>query len=189
MNTFLVILTLLFIVLANLYYVMTVFRGQTKPHIYSWILWAIVNILASSIQLQHGAGWWALALGLSGIICILVVIISFWYGEKTITHLDTISFILVLGIIPLWLWAKQDMISMMLALSIDALSFIPTIRKSFHKPWGENLLPYFAAGASFFVSIFLVQEKTLINIIYPIIICLVNFSFIIYIILRRNIIK
>ncbi len=78
---------------------------------------------------------------------------------------------------------------MLLAISIDALSFLPTVRKSFHKPREENLLPYFASGASFFMSIFLAEEKTLINILYPAVICVVNFSFIGYIYLRRMLMK
>jgi hypothetical protein len=189
MHIFLIILTILFTVLANVYYIVTIFRGETKTHIFSWILWAIVNILASIIQLQHGAAWWALTLGLGGIICVFVVIVSLWYGEKDITRLDILSFILALSILPLWLWAKEDLTAMMLAIFIDALSFAPTARKSFHKPHEENLLPYFAGSASFFMSIFLTQEKTLINLLYPVVICCVNFSFIGYIYFRRKIIR
>lgn len=188
MNLYLIILTIIFTVLANAYYIVTIFQWKTKPHIYSWLIWAIINIAACLIQLQHGAGWGALTLWLGGFICIFVTIISLWYGEKHITRFDTITFIIALGIIPLWLWAQQDMLAMILAISLDALSFLPTVRKSFHKPREENLLPYFASGASFFMSLFLAEEKTLINILYPAVICGVNFSFIGYIWLRRKII-
>lgn len=118
-----------------------------------------------------------------------MTIVSIWYGEKHITRFDTITFIIALSIIPLWLWAKQDMLAMLLAISLDAMSFLPTVRKSFHKPREENLLPYFASGASFFMSLFLAEEKTLINILYPAVICGVNFSFIGYIYLRKAITK
>ena len=189
MNYFLIALTLIFTLIANSYYIVTIFRGQTKPHIYSWIIWAIINTIAVSIQLEHNAKWGALTLWVGLIICIIVSIISVWYGEKKITRFDTFSFIITLFIIPLWLVAKQDMIAMMLAIAMDALSFIPTARKSFSKPHEENLLPYFASGTSFFISIFLSQQKSLINILYPIVICGVNFIFIGYIYLRRKTIK
>lgn len=189
MNVTLIVLTIGLTILANTYYIATIFRWKTKPHIYSWLVWAIINIAACIIQLQHGAGWWALTLWLGGFICIMVAIISLWYGEKNITRFDTLTFIIALSIIPLWLWAKQDMLAMILAISIDAISFLPTVRKSFKKPYQENLFPYFASGASFFMSIFLASDKSVINILYPIIICGVNFGFIGYIYLRRKMIN
>ncbi len=62
MTIALIALTIIFTVLANAYYIVTIFRGKTKPHIYSWLIWAIINIAACLIQLQHGAGWGALTL-------------------------------------------------------------------------------------------------------------------------------
>lgn len=186
MDMTLILLTILLTVGSNIYYIVTVFRGKTKPHIYSWLIWAIINISASLIQREHGAGWWALTLGLGGCICIIVALISLRYGEKHITRFDTVAFLVALGTIPLWLWAKQDLLAMILAMSIDALSFFPTMRKSYHKPHEENTLPYYASGVSFFMSIFLTQEKSLINILYPSVICGVNFAFIGYIYLRRR---
>jgi hypothetical protein len=120
---------------------------------------------------------------------VFVSIVSFWRGEKNITRFDTFSFVVTLLIIPLWLLAKQDLLAMVLSISIDALSFIPTMRKSYRKPQEENLLPYFASSASFFMSIFLTADKTLINMLYPIVICAVNFLFIGYIFIRRTSIK
>lgn len=188
MNTTLILLTIIFTIYANTHYIVSIFKGKTKPHIYSWLIWAIINIIACSIQIKNGAGWGALTLGLGWIICVFVSIVSLWYGEKNITKFDTISFILTLSIIPIWLWTDQDLIAMTLSILIDALSFIPTIRKSYGKPREENLYPYFVSGLSFFISIFLSQEKILVNILYPIIIGCVNFLFIGYIWVRRRII-
>lgn len=189
MNISLIILIILLTVLGNGYYIVTIFRGQTKPHIFSWIIWAIVQLTACAIQLQHGSNWWALTLWLNGVICVLVSVLAIWYGERHITLLDKISFFLALGILPIWLWAKQDFTAILLAVTIDVLSYVPTARKSFRKPHGESLWTYYASSAAFFISILLTQEKTIITLLYPIIIFCINFVFIGYVFWRRKIIK
>lgn len=189
MSTPLIILTILLILIGNGYYVITVFRGQTKPHIYSWIIWAVVQSLACMIQFQNGANWWAITLWLNWVICTFVAILSIWYGEKNITRLDTLSLTLALCIIPLWLWAKQDFLAILIALSIDLISYIPTARKSYQKPHEEHLWTYYASSAAFLISMFLAQEKTVITLLYPFMIFWINFIFIAYIYWRRKIIK
>lgn len=185
MNSLLVFITIVLILIANTLYIKSIFQGKTKPHIYSWIIWWITNSIACLIQFSHSASWWALALGFGGIMSIFVVILSIWYGEKNITRFDTLCFVITLCIIPLWLVAQQDLLAMSLAILVDALSFWPTIRKSFHKPFEESLFPYYASGISFFLSLMLISNVSLINILYPIIIGSMNFCFIGYIYIRR----
>jgi len=189
MDILLIILTVLVTSLANVYYIVTIFRGQTKPHIYSWFIWAIIQIIACIIQFQNGAHWWAFTLGFNWLSCVFITILALWYGEKKITRLDTVSFLFALCILPIWLWAKQDLLAMMLALSIDILSYIPTMRKSFWKPHEESLSTYIASSVGFVFSIFLLKEVTLINTLYPLVIIGINFLMIGYVLWRRKALK
>jgi len=189
MTLLLIILTILITTLSTVYYIVTIFRGQTKPHIYSWFIWALIQIIACIIQFQHGAQWWSLTLGFNGLTCVLVTFLALWYGEKHITRLDTISFLVALCILPIWLWAKQDLIAMMLSLSIDVLSYIPTLRKSFQKPHEESLSPYIASSMGFIFSFFLLKEINFINTLYPLVIICINFFTIGYLIWRRWVTK
>ena len=189
MQLFLIILTIAIILVSHITYIVTIVRGQTKPHIFSWILWFVVNIIAAIIQVQHGAGWGAITLGLSGSICSIIIILSIWYGEKHITTLDTVSFAIALCILPVWLLAKADILAMILAISIDILSIVPTMRKSFQKPHEENIFPYLGTCTTFLISLLLIQEKSVINLLYPIVISCMNFSFVSYILARRRLVK
>jgi|GEM_PF-1286109 len=78
---------------------------------------------------------------------------------------------------------------MMLALSIDILSYIPTMRKSFWKPHEESLSTYIASSVGFVFSIFLLKEVTLINTLYPLVIIGINFLMIGYVLWRRKALK
>ncbi len=55
MNIALILFTAVITVYANTHYIVSIFQGKTKPHIYSWLIWAIINIIACSIQIQNGA--------------------------------------------------------------------------------------------------------------------------------------
>lgn len=189
MQAFFIALTIFITFSANIYYIVTIFRGQTKPHIYSWLLWFIVSCIVLTIQVQNWAWWWALSLGLGLLINACVTVLSLKYGEKHITKLDTISFFITLCIIPIWLWAKMELLAVLLASLIDMISFFPTVRKSFTSPREENLLPYIASMITYALAIALVGEMNIINVYYPAFISVLNIFFISYILWRRKIIK
>lgn len=189
MNTALIIFTFLLTVYANTHYIISIFQGKTKPHIYSWLIWSIVNAVVFIIQIQNWAGWWAMVLWIWFIINVSVTILSIKYGERNITLTDTLSFIITLCIIPLWLIAKLELVTIVLASMIDALSFYPTIRKSYREPGEENIFPYVASGIWYTLSILLVANINGITIFYPLFVSVINFLFIGYIYWRRKVIK
>lgn len=189
MDNFLIIFTILITLLANGYYIFTIFQGKTKPHIYTWIVRTIVPFFVWMIQLQNGAGWWALTSFLNSSICFIVVWLAIRYWEKNITRTDTISLVLAFCILPIWLGAKQDLIAIWFALSIDFLSYYPTVRKSYQKPFEEDMKIFYASNIALMNSIFLMKNSSIITIIYPTVVIFFNFLFIGYIYWRRKVIK
>lgn len=102
-------------------YIIDIFKNKTKPHIFTWAVWAIVTILAFLGQWQSGGGAGSWTTGVTGLITIFIAIISLKYGSRDITKSDTIIFIAaLLSIIP-WLLTKNPTLSIVILTIIDVL--------------------------------------------------------------------
>ena len=123
-------------------YVIDTLKGKTKPHIYTWFIWGVVTLLVFFFQFNAGAGagsWLTLS---AGLVCLFIFMLSFRHGARNITRLDAVFLMLALVALGLWVITKQPLVSVILLVVIDMLGFIPTIRKSWNKPYTETLFSY-----------------------------------------------
>ena len=128
----------------NVPYIRDAFRKRIKPHPYTWLVWTIVTGINFFGQLDKGAGIGALPTGVSGIFTFSIFIFSLRYGFKYIVRTDTIFLAMALvGLIP-WLISDDPTISIIIAVSIDVIAFIPTIRKTWRHPKTETPVLYSA---------------------------------------------
>jgi len=145
-------------------YYRDILKGKTHPHIYSWSLWGLLTVLLVALQIKGGAGPATWVTAAAGLLCIGVVFLSLKGGKKDITTSDTIVAILSLIAIGFWLVADQPVISIILVIIADGLAFIPTIRKSWHKPYSETLSLYVTNAIRFFLALAAVESYTLLAV-------------------------
>jgi len=170
-------------------YLRDTFNGKTIPHIYTWFIWGFVTAIAYALQVNAGAGvgsWVTLAVV---IISAIIFLMSLRNGKKDITTLDT--FFLILSFIALFLWlaAKQPVLSVILVSSIDILGFVPTIRKSWNKPYTETLFSYELSAFRHGISILALQQYNIVTWLYPFTWTIANVLFSMMLIVRREQIK
>lgn len=172
-------------------YIRDILKNKTIPHIYSWILWGGVTAIAFALQVTGGAGLASLVTLSAVIMCFVVVVLSFWLHRSRfdITLLDTVF--LILGIISLivWLVAKQPVASAILATTTDLLAFVPTIRKSWKKPYSETLSSNVLNTIRFSLASYALQRYTIVTMLYPLSWAIANGLFAIMLIYRRRIIN
>lgn len=85
-------------------YIVDILRNKTKPHVFTWTVWAVITILAVVAQWQKGAGAGAWTTGVTGLLTIFIALISLKKGTHDITRIDTIIFIVsLISIIPWYL--------------------------------------------------------------------------------------
>ena len=68
---------------------------------------------------------------------------------------------------------------------IDALTYWPTVRKSFHKPDTEPPISYGFAGMRYFLMLFAVPDPAWQTLMYPFFLMVTDWGFAIYIVIRR----
>lgn len=129
-------------IIGNVPYLMDIVKGRVKPHPYTWFVWSIVSCIIFFGQIAKGAGIGALPTAASEIFTILIFFFSIRYGFKDIKKIDTVFLIISLvGLIP-WIITKDPTISVIIAVSVDILAFIPSLRKTWHEPSTETPILY-----------------------------------------------
>ena len=167
-------------------YYRDILRNKTHPHIYSWSLWCLLTILIVALQIKGGAGLATYVTAAVGLLCFGVVILSFKNGRKDITLSDTIVAILGLVAIGCWLIVDQPIVSMILVVIADLLAFVPTVRKSWHKPHTETLSLYITSALQFSLALMAIKEYTILSSLWPASWVIANGLFSIMLIYRRK---
>ncbi len=167
-------------------YYRDILKGKTHPHVYSWSLWGLLTILLVALQIKGGAGPATWVTAAAGLLCIGVVFLSLKSGKKDITTSDTIVAILSLIAIGFWLIANQPIISIVLVIVADILAFIPTVRKSWHKPHSETLSLYVTNTIRFFLALAAVETYTFLSASWIVAWAVSNALFSVMLVVRRK---
>lgn len=167
-------------------YVRDTLKGKTRPHVYSWFLYTLIAFLVFVIQLQNGAGPGMYITFVAGCLSLLLFFLGLRMGEKDITLSDTLILLLAFVAIGSWLIADQPVIAVLLACLVDLLAFLPTIRKTWHKPYTETLSLYATNFVRYIIAIAALSTFTFVNLAYPVFWLLANGIFALGLILRRR---
>lgn len=162
-----------------------IFFGRTKPHVFSWLVWAVINWTAFFAQFVSGGGAGAWITAANAALCTAVAVIALWRGEKNITKSDWISFIGALAGIVAWILTKNPLTAVVLVSLVDVFAIIPTFRKAYRKPYEENAFAFGIDLVKFVLELFALQAFNLTTALFPIVI-LINDSLLVSMILLRR---
>jgi len=168
-------------------YIRDILIEKTKPHLYSWLLWGFVSVIVFALQLSDGAGVGAFVTLAVALMCFLVIGVSKKMGNVSkVTTSDKIFLVAALVALGSWLVSKQPLLSTILATLIGLLGFVPTIRKSWEKPYTETLSFYYLNGLRFALAVYSLGRYTLITALYPVSWLLAYCLFALLLIIRRK---
>ena len=166
-------------------YFFTIYQGKTKPHAFSWLLWGAVTGVDTFAQFDLDAGPAAWALAFVSATCLLIAALAFFIGERDYTRSDWIALVACVTAIPVWKATQNPLAALFVVMAIDALTYWPTVRKSFNKPQTEPPISYGFAGMRYFLMLFAVPDPTWENLMYPFFLMVTDWGFGVYIVIRR----
>ena len=172
--------------LSQTVYIVSILKGITKPHLFTWVVWGTLGAIGFAAQWHDNAGPSMWAMAMTTLMAFSTALLSLKYGEKTFTRGDKLSLAASLFAIVPWLLTDDPLGSVILISLIDAVAFYPTVRKSWHKPQEESLLAYNIGSLKFGLSLFAITNFTLTNALYPAAIVFINTAFVVMCILRRK---
>ncbi|MDQ5893009.1 MAG: hypothetical protein QG640_19 [Patescibacteria group bacterium] len=172
-------------------YIRDIFRGNTKPHTYTWLIWSIVTTIAFLGQWVSGGGSGSWATGVAAVVTIGTFLLSLnsKYGSRDITNFDKVCLALAIVSILPWLLVKSVLWSVLLATFIDLIAFIPTMRKTWHAPMSESLGSMYVDAVKHILSTVSMRSYSLITLIYPLAVLFTKFVIIGEIVYLRRIKK
>ena len=167
-------------------YILDIFRGKTRPHIFSWLIWSIITGIIYALQVSAGAGagsWMTLSLV---VIMLFIFCLSLKQGSRNIKKIDVVFLVLALCAIPLWLVVKQPVLSIVLLSAIDMAAFFPTVRKSWNDPYSETLSFYVITTFRHVLSFFALSEYNIVTWLFPASWIVANALFAVVLVVRRK---
>lgn len=173
-------------ILAYLPYYKSIFLGHTKPHIFSWFVWFLIQAIAFVAQILTGAGSGAWVTGVTSLMCLSVFVTSAFRGEKNITATDKVCFSgAMLGII-FWVVTKNPLYAVIFVSVADFLGFLSTFRKAYYKPDEEDVVIYAMYVFVWLLSIVALQSYNFTTILYPASLFVTNSSFVVMSLIRKR---
>ena len=163
------------------------YRGSTKPHLFTWLLWSILLSIAFAVQVVENAGPGSWHIGISALIAFFIVGVSFFRGEKHITKSDWAAFIIAMSAIPVWQMTGNPLWAIIIVSMIDAAAYYPTFRKSWMKPWEEPALAYFIGMVQFSLSLFALERVAFTTALYPAVVVAMNVTMVLLLLCRRKV--
>lgn len=168
------------------YYFRDIFAGKTKPHAFSWLVWSSLTAIAFAGQLTDSAGPGAWVTGVTALVSFIIFSLAIKKGEKNITKSDKANLFGAVVALVLWFLTSNPLSAMILITIVDFLGFLPTIRKSYSKPYEETLVTYLLSGLKFLLAILALNNYTVVTWLYPASLVIANLFFVVMLVVRRK---
>ncbi|MCU7931938.1 MAG: hypothetical protein KZQ90_14140 [Candidatus Thiodiazotropha sp. (ex Codakia rugifera)] len=167
-------------------YIRSIILGQTKPHVFSWIIWGSTTFIVFLAQFEEGGGVGAWPIGISGLITFYVAFLAYrTKSDITISSIDWVFFITALMSLPIWYFTSDPLWAVVILTAIDVVGFGPTIRKAFVRPYDEDLRFFLLFMMRNTLVIMALEHYSLTTVLFPAVIAGVCLIFILMVVHRR----
>jgi len=149
-------------------YIRSIQRGQTKPHVFSWIVWALGTFVVFLAQLADGGGLGAWPIGVSGLITGYVALLSYRKRtDRTVTTMDWVFFTTALAALPCWFLTSNPLWAVVILTGVDLAGFGPTFRSAYFRPHDELVGFYSFAALRNLIVILALEHYSLTTVLFP----------------------
>lgn len=162
------------------FYIRDILAGRTKPHVFTWGIWAVLAGFIFAQQYAHGAGpgsWPTAFVSIAGVV---ICTLAWRRGVHKITGLDWLSLFAAVVVGYIWLTSPDPELSVILASIVFLIGFVPTIRKTLAGKPQETTLTYALNSLKFFLALLALQTFTITTALYPLVLCVANAVFVVF---------
>lgn len=173
--------------LAYVVYVVSILRGKSKPNRATWWIWSFMGlVLALSYQFSGAENTiWVPYVEFLGPF--IIALLSLKYGEGGLNDkTDAICLIGALLSILLWIISKNPVVALITNLITDSFAIVPTIKKSYLRPEGEDFWAWFGTGMADSLNFFAVERFSFAILIYPVYMLLSDLIIIVILFIRKK---
>ena len=149
-------------------YIRSIRRGHTKPHAFSWLIWALGTLVVFGAQLVAGGGVGAWPIGVSGVITGYVALLAYrGRTDRSIHRSDWIFLAVALAALPSWLFTSNPLWAVVILTGADLAGFGPTFRSAYVRPHQERTGFYALAAARNAIVILALEAHSTTTVLFP----------------------
>lgn len=186
LKTLLFLIAGLLMLVSYFQYFKSLFAHQTKPHAFTWLVWAIAMSIGAAGVWVGGGGLPAITFSVGALVSFVIFLLSFKYGTRDITRGDIVALIAAFGAILMWVILDNPLWSVIMSVTIDIVAYWPTVRKTFVAPWSESLSAWVIWVFVPLFSILALDSINALTVVYYGPLLVVNILFALMIFLRRK---
>jgi hypothetical protein len=168
-------------------YIRSMRQGRTRPHAFSWIIWALVTFVVFLAQLAGRGGVGAWPIGVSGLITIYIAILAYrTSADRHVTGLDWAFLVAALAALPVWALTDDPLSAVLLLTCVDLAGFGPTFRSAYHRPYDEPIVFYLLGTLRNGLAVAALQHYSLTTVLFPAAVAASNLVFVAMVAYRRQ---
>ena len=156
-------------------YIRSTIHGKTKPDRATWWILTLIGVMIASSYYVSGARttiWVAISYVVGPFI---IAILSLKYGEgKKWKKLEKWCFMVALISMPIWYISNSAILTLIINMFLDFIALLPTIKKSYLRPKGEDKAAWTLESLSSILNMFAVERWIFAIAIYPIYLFIIN---------------
>ena len=172
---------------AYIVYIISILRNKTKPNRATWWIWAFMGLVVGLSYYASGAEntIWVPVVEFIGPLSI--ALLSIKYGEGGLDNkTDLICLFGAVFSIILWIIFNNPVVALVTNLVVDSFAIIPTIKKSYLRPEGEDFWAWFGTGLADSLNMFAVEKFTFAILVYPIYMLVSDLIIILILLLKKK---
>lgn len=153
--------------IAYIPYLIDMFRGKNKPHLYTWISIFLITAVVAWLQYIGGAGVGAIPTFCGVAVDAVILFYCFRFGTKDVVFMDKVCLaITILGVIAYIVLHNAPVTALIIVTAAEIISFIPTFRKTRNDPYSESLPSYYLLMLKLTLILVALKQYNLLTVSY-----------------------
>jgi hypothetical protein len=149
-------------------YIRSIRRGQTKPHVISWVIWTLCTTVVFLALLAGGGGSGAWPIGVTASITAYVAFLAHRQrADASITNADRVFLGIAVAALPCWLLTNNPLLAVVLLTGIELAGFGPTLRNAIDRPYDEHIGFYLLGVARNTLVVAALEHYAFTTVLYP----------------------
>lgn len=176
------------------WYGWTIHTGATKPHAFSWLIWAINNTVVFVGQVKEGAGPGAWVTAMAVVGPALVFAAALWLGrvgrsDVRIDRTDWMILAMALAAMALLVGITDPLAALLLAVTVEIIGYLPTFRKVGIDPTNEAVAPHVVSASKVAFALCALSTVSFSTTLWPITVLVLDLALIGQIVALRRVTK
>lgn len=153
--------------LAHIFYILSILKGYTRPNRATWWIWTGVSLIIASSYFWSGArNTMPVPIG-ECLSLLIVAILSIFYGEGGWSRFDRFCIAGAVASLALWYMFESPELALVTSLGIDFFAALPTIKKSFLDPCGEDRPAWTMTTVANLLNLCATESRQFAVLLYP----------------------